>query len=326
MHKLLITLLFLSVSLAAEESREYHIFSGQTHKALAQAVAKELGAELEQAKVKCLKEGSRAVAVEEKVNNKNVFLVQPITSSEGASINDNLMELFMLVRELKRSSCRKLTLVIPFFGYAKDARTLNVEDVAALLESADVDRVVCLDLPCSDLQACFQKASVEHLSAASLFAPYFAQKRLLDPVIVACKEGNIGQLFQKKMGECGVEANLAKIVSKKGKALKVESVDFAGGFEQRDVILVDDVCESADFLLKAAECLQKMGAREIYACVTHPALELEVLKAAPFQEVVLADTLPLKGALPSNVTQLSIAPLLAEAIYRIETNRSLKEI
>ncbi len=327
MNKFILLIILLgSVSAEDYSSRDYHIFSGKSHGELARAIVKELGAELEPAHIKSLKDGSRSVFVEEKVNNKNVFLIQPVCGSDGASINDNLMELFMMIRELKRSSCRKLNLVIPYFGYTKDSLELNVEDVAAILESADVDRVVCLDLSSRDLQACFHKATVDHLSASPLFAAYFAKIALLDPVVIAFKE--TGKVFLEKLEACGVEADFAKAVQKKGKGIKIDPIDFAGGFEQRDVILADDVCDAAA-LVNAALLLKKMGARQIYACLTHPAFspeELEALKNAPFEEVVVMDTLPLRGSLPGNFKQLSIAPLLAEAIFRIETNRSLKEI
>lgn len=278
--KILIASLFVLNCLSAER---YALFCGKSHPDLAEAICGQF-------------------ELEEGAQNQNVYLIQTLCPSKCHSINDTLMELYTLAREAKRSSCRKITAII-----SNCCDSLNMEDAAHLLESAGVNRVVCVDM-----RGChyFKKAAIDNLSAASLLAPYFAEKRLVDPVIV----GEKGEAFQKRLEECGVKANLAS--------------DFVGDLRGKDLIFVEDLVSMPE-LLDVAEKYVKLDVRKIYACVTHSPFsgaEMEELGRSPFDEVVVTDTLPLKGERPANVTCVSMAPLLAEAIVRIETNRSLEEL
>jgi ribose-phosphate pyrophosphokinase len=285
-----------------------HIFSGKAHPDLAHTLASVLGTELELAK---MEEG--VLLVDEALHNQNAFIVQPLYTSES-STNEILMELFSVARALKRASCREVTAIVPYLGDL--AQKSLMEDQALLLEAAGVDRLVCIDCPSRELQGSYHKASVIPLSAATIFAPYFAAKRLSDPVVISLK-GDMGKSFQAKLEEEGIPTHWGKLDGGL-------SLDFVGELKGKDLILVTDRCEGASDLLHAARVFEKMEAGKIFACITHAIFspsDLEELKDSPFHEVVLSDTLPLKGQLPANLVQLSMAPLLAEAVFRSETKR-----
>lgn len=264
------------------------LHSGQSHPKLAGAVACELGAELGL----------------ESVQNQNVYFIQSLKASENYSLNDLLMELFSKTRKMKRQLCRNVTAILPYFS-----NELNKKDAAHLLESGGINRVICFDSCCKKY---FKKAAVYTLSSSSLLASYLAHKEWEDPVIISLKESGLAYAkgFVEQLKECGVQATLGR----------EGTLDFKG----RDLILVDEFCESATLLMTAAELFEKRGAGKIFACVAHSQfspLELEEIKGSLFDTVVVTDTLPQKGSFPENVAQISVAQMVAESIFKIETNR-----
>ena len=313
------------------------LFSGNANPLLAANVAHYLGSNLGSATVSKFNDGEIQIQINENVRNKEVFILQSVCPSLTQSINDNLMELFLLVRTIKRASASSITVVIPYYGYARQDRKtaprvpISAADIALMLESAGVDRVVTVDLHCGQIQGFFQNVPVDNLFAATLFVDYFINKNLENVVIVSPDAGGVGRAkkFMDYMQDKGVDAGMSIISKQRAKAGIVDSMQLIGSVKDADVIIVDDMCDTAGTLVKAAQLLKDEGANRVFAAITHPLFSgkaIEKIKSSVIEELVTTDTIPLKGASSENITFISIAPLLAEAILRINRGESLSEL
>lgn len=313
------------------------LFCGNSNLPLAKAVAAEFDHALEGASVSCHNDKEIKIQFHENVRNQDVFVIQSTCTTEFASVNDNLMELYLMIRALKRASARSVTAIIPYFGYARQDRKcvprvpISAADVAMMIETAGADRVVSIDLHCGQIQGFFQHIPVDNLYASRMLVPYFAEKDLWNPVIVSPDAGGVSRAkyFREKLAQRGIDSGFGIIIKQRQEAGKIAQMDFVGDVDGRDVIIVDDMCDTAGTLTKAAKVLKKLGARDIYACITHPVFSgpaINRIENSCFTEVVVTDTIPLRGEVTTKVTQLTVAPLIAEVIRRLQNGESISKV
>ncbi len=313
------------------------LFSGSSNPELTQAVADCLNIPMRKAVVCKFNDGEVRIQVLENVRNCDVFILQSTSISKDATVNDNLMELYLMIRAMKRSSAKSVTAIIPYFGYARQDRKMvgrvpiSASDIAMLLEVAGADHVVCIDLHCGQIQGFFHETPVDNLFASTIFVPYVARLGLYDPVIVSPDAGGVerAKIFIEGLAALGVGSKMAVIVKQRAEAGVVETMNLVGKVKGCDAVIVDDICDTAGTLVKAAQELKDHGARRVFACVTHPLLSGPAclrIEESCFEELIIADTVPLRGAIPKKMTQLSVAPLLASAITRITNGQSLSDL
>jgi ribose-phosphate pyrophosphokinase len=320
------------------EERPYLIFSGNANPELSQMIANCLKRELSPISIAQFNDREIKISVEEKVRNSNVFIIQSICTTDGGSVNDHLMELYLLIRTMKRSAVHTVTAVIPYYGYARQDRKtqqrtpISASDVAMLIELAGADHVICVDLHCGQIQGFFHKANVDHLIAAPIFVRYFAKKTdLVSPIVVSPDAGGVerAKKFIEGLSWHGVDAGLAIIIKQRAGAGIIEKMHLVGNVDNCDVIIIDDICDTAGTLIQAAKELKNQGARRVFACITHAVFSdpaLQRISDSCLTELVITDTIPGKQGMPSNIIQLSIAPLVAEAIHRTHHGESISHL
>lgn len=307
---------------------------GQSDMVLAQKIAVGLGISLGDVEISHFKDGEIRIKMNEVTRSCDYFVLQSTCLSPGRSIHDNIMELFLLIRTLKRNSASRVIAVIPYFGYSRQDRQLgscepiSAADLALLFESAGADQIISIDLHCGQIQGFFQKIPVENLSSSSIFIPYFASKNLKHPIIVSPDAGGVyrATVFQEHLFvQTGVDVGMAVIIKQRLIAGKITSMKLVGSVKDSDVIIVDDICDTAGTLVQAAKNLKHSGAKHVFACVTHPVFSgsaLDDIAHSDIDELVVSDSIPLRGELPSNVKQVSVAPLIVEAIQRSYQQKS----
>lgn len=318
-------------------SAEYAVFSGNANLPLAQKIADSMGVPLGKATIKGFNDGEISIKINQNVRNKEVFIVQPTCGSISRSVNDNIMELFLLVRTMKRASAASITAVIPYYGYARQDRKsaprvpISASDVAMMLENAGVDRIIAVDLHCGQIQGFFHNTPVDNLYASIVYVPYFVEKGLQNVVIVSPDAGGVDRAkkFQEHMERHGVPCRLAIISKQRAAAGIVETMNLIGDVEGAETIIVDDMCDTGGTLIKAAELLKEKGAKKVFTAITHPVFSGEAVKkigASVIDEMVVTDTIALRQEAPANMTVLSVAPLLGEVIRRIHNGDSISEL
>lgn len=314
------------------------LFSGRANVELAQEVADFLGSRLGNITVGRFADGEVKVQVNENVRGKDVYIFQPTCPP----VNENLMELLLMVSTMRRASAKRITVIIPYYGYARQDRKMTARvpisaaDVARLLESMGVDRVVAIDLHCGQIQGFFgPRVPVDNLDGGHVGVEYFAQKELVNPVIVSPDAGGV---YRAKKFREGIvrytdkaDCALAMIVKQRRRAGEIASMDLVGQVKDCDCILVDDMIDTAGTLCAAAEELKAAGARRVFAYASHglfsgPASDR--IKKSCLSEVVVCNSIPLQSQakLNTKIMQLSVAPLLAEAICRIHTKQSISAL
>ncbi len=303
------------------------IFAGNASRQLAQCICEHLGVPMGDADVSRFEDGEVSVKINENIRGTDVFIVQ----STGAPA-EHLMELLVMLDAAKRASARRVTAVLPYFGYARQDRKdqprapISAKLVANLITVAGADRLLTMDLHSAQIQGFFD-IPFDHLYAAPVLIEYFQKKGLLDLLVVAPDVGGVkmARAYAKRLG-----AELALVDKRRPHPDAVEVMNVIGDVEGKTVVLFDDVVTTARTLCEAAEALRKGGCREVYAGVTHGVFcggSLERLEASPVRELVVTDTLPhAKGSLPPQVNELSVAELLAEAVQRIHEERSLSSL
>ncbi len=324
------------------------VFSGNSNVSLAEDIVHYLNTELADAKVSKFADGETSVQLGVSCRGKNVFIIQSICESKDtdSSLNDSLMELLLMISAARRASAYRITAILPYFAYARQNRkvpgsrvTIAIADIAQLLASAGVDRVLTIDLHSALSIGSFPNTvNVTNLLSQNIGAIYFAEKDLHNPVVVSPKDGGINRAktFAKALSINGYKnANFAafiKEVRPDGRSKRV----LLGDVKDCDCILVDDIIDTGTTLIKRAKNLKRAGARKVYAFATHGIFsgnsEKLVRKSPYLDEVVVSDTIPfLSGEEPNNenngvvnekVVRLSLAPLLAETIRRIIHMRS----
>jgi len=306
--------------------------------ALAADIAKILGVNLGKATVGKFADGEVNIMIHENVRGKDVYIVQPT----GPPVNNNLIELLLMVSTLNRASARRVTVVIPYYGYARQDRKMQARvpisaaDVARLLEAMGVDRVVAVDLHCGQIQGFFgPRVPVDNLDGGVVGINYFGNKDLHNPVVVSPDAGGVyrakkfkeGLAYKFDMNDIG----LAMIIKQRARAGSVDRMDLVGEVKDCDCIIVDDMIDTAGTLCKAAEVLKEFGARRVFAFASHGLLSgpgNDRIAHSAMEECVILDTIPSSPQRKANekLTELSVAPLLAQTIFNIHAKKSISAL
>jgi len=307
---------------------ELKLFTGNANRPLAEEIAQYLHMPLSDAEVSRFSDGEIFVQVNENVRGADVFVIQPTCPP----VNDNLMELLVMIDALKRASARRITAVLPYYGYARQDRKvqprvpITAKLVADLLTAAGVDRVLALDLHAGQIQGFFN-IPVDHLFAAPVIIDYLGKKDLRDVVIVSPDAGGVerARAIAKRL-----RAGLAIIDKRREGPSQAVAMHLIGEVKGRDAVVIDDMIDTAGTLVQAVGALEREGARRILACGVHPVLSgpaIDRLRASPLEETVVTNSIPVPPAkrIP-RLTVLSVAPLLGEAIRRIHDEESVSTL
>ncbi|HVB10081.1 MAG TPA: ribose-phosphate pyrophosphokinase [Bacillota bacterium] len=308
------------------------ILSGRAHPALAESICQQIGVPLGAISVSQFADGETRVVIQENVRGCDVFIIQPTLRP-----NESLMELLLICDALRRASARRITAVMPYYGYARQDRKLQGREpitaklVANLLTTAGADRVLTIDLHAGQIQGFFD-IPVDHLTGIRLVAEQVRSKGLTDIVVVSPDAGEGGIPRARGLAE-SLHAPLAVVDKRRPQANQAEVMNVIGPVQGRVAILVDDIIDTAGTIVKGAAALVALGAREVYAAGVHALLSppaVTRLKEAPITELMVTDTLPLpedaRRDLGSKLRVISVAPLLGDAIIRIHEDRSISEL
>jgi ribose-phosphate pyrophosphokinase len=306
------------------------LFTGNANPALSQEIATHLGAELGRASVGRFSDGEVAVEIQQNVRARDVFVIQPTC----APTNENLMELLIMVDALKRASARRITAVVPYFGYARQDRrprstrvAISAKVVADLFETVGVGRVLTMDLHADQIQGFFD-IPVDNIYASPVLLSDLKSKSYPDLVVVSPDVGGVvrARALAKQLG-----CDLAIIDKRRPAANVSEVMHVIGEIEGRNCVIMDDMIDTAGTLVKAAEVLKDRGAKRVFAYCTHPILSgpaIERIANSQLDEVVITNTIPLNDAAKANpkIRQLSVAFLFAETIRRISDGESVTSL
>ncbi len=303
------------------------IFSGTSNPALAKSIADSVGTGVGKCTIAAFPDGETFVKIEENVRGEDVYVVQ----STSPPTNHNLMELFIIMDALRRASASRITAVIPFYGYARQDRKdqprvpITAKLVANLLVAAGANRILTMDLHAQQIQGFFD-IPVDHLYAAPVMYDYLKKKAISNLVIVSPDVGGLKMAYAYSQV---LDSSLAIVAKRRKSATEVESMAIIGEIRGKNVLMVDDLTETAGTLTNAADLLRKKGAKRIYACVSHAILNdtgVERLRKSKIDELITTDTV-LRPAIDGvRITTLSVAGLLGEAIKRIHSNSSVTSL
>ncbi len=306
------------------------LFTGNANPALAQEIVKSLGAELGKAQVGRFSDGEVTVEIQQNVRARDVFVVQPTC----APTNENLMELLIIVDALKRASARRITAVIPYYGYARQDRRprsmrvpISAKVVANLLETVGVERVLTMDLHADQIQGFFD-IPVDNIYASPVLLSDLKSKAYPDLVVVSPDVGGVvrARALAKQLG-----SELAIIDKRRPRANISEVMHVIGDIEGRNCVVMDDMIDTAGTLVKAADVLKERGAKRVFAYCTHPILSgsaVDRIAGSKLDEVVITNTIPLADNARAcrKIRQLSVAFLFAETIRRISDGESVTSL
>lgn len=307
------------------------ILAGNSNKALASAIAKELNLTLSDAEVGKFSDGEISITLPNTVRGKDVFIIQ----STSNPVNDNLMELLIMIDACKRASAGRITAVMPYFGYARQDRKARPRDpitaklVADILTSAGADRVMTMDLHAAQIQGFFE-IPVDHLYGAPLLAKRFKKTMDENWVVVSPDVGSVGRA---RNFAARVNAPIAIVDKRRPKANAIEIMNVIGDVAGKTCLMVDDMIDTAGTICQGAEALVKNGAKEVYACCTHGVLSgpaVERLKASPIKKLFCLDTIDIpenvKAELADMLEIRPTAKTIARAIKAVYMDSSLSEI
>jgi len=307
---------------------EVKIFTGNANPTLAQNIADSIGLPLGKATVSTFSDGEISVNIEETVRGTDVFVVQPT----NPPVNDNLMELLILIDALKRASAGRITAVLPYYGYARQDRKAKARDpitaklVADILTSAGADRILTMDLHAAQIQGYFD-IPVDHLLGVPILAKYFKEKDIKDLVVVS---PDLGSVTRARNFANHLDAPIAIIDKRRPQANVAEIMNIIGDIEGKNVILIDDMIDTAGTITQGADALKKFGAKDVYACCTHPILSgpaIERIQNSVIKELIVTDTVPLSPEkMIDKIKIRSVAPVFGEAIQRIYKNISVSKL
>ena len=306
------------------------LFTGNANPVLAQEIASHLGVEVGHADVGRFSDGEVTVEIHQNVRARDVFVVQPTC----APTNEHLMELAFMVDALKRASARRITAVIPYFGYARQDRRprsmrvpISAKVVANMLETVGVERLLTMDLHADQIQGFFD-IPVDNIYASPVLLSDLKSKNYPNLVVISPDVGGVvrARALAKQLG-----CDLAIIDKRRAAANVSEVMHVIGEIEGRNCVIMDDMIDTAGTLCKAAEVLKERGAKSVYAYCTHPVFSgtaVERINASQIDEVVITNTIPLSDAAKAcpKIRQLSVAFLFAETIRRISDGESVTSL
>ncbi|MGE5178891.1 MAG: ribose-phosphate diphosphokinase [Bacteroidota bacterium] len=307
--------------------RGLRLFSGNANRPLAEAICAHLGIDLGDATVDHFADGETFVKINENIRGSDIFVFQPTFAPAT-----NLMELLIMVDAVRRASARRVTAVIPYYGFQRQDRKdqprvpITAKLVANLITTAGADRVMTMDLHSAQIQGFFD-IPFDHLYAAPVLVDYFLRRQVPNVVVAAPDVGSVkmARAYAKRLS-----ASLAIVDKRRPRPDAVEMMNVIGEVEGKNVVIFDDIVSTGSTLVEAAKALKDAGARDIYAAATHGVLcggAVELIAGSPVKELVVTDTIPhAPGSLPAGFRVLSVAPLLAEAIRRIHDEESLSSL
>ncbi len=303
------------------------LFTGNANRPLAAAICDNLNIELGDATVDQFADGETCVKINENIRGADIFIVQPTFAPAT-----NLMELLVMIDAVRRASARRVTAVIPYFGFQRQDRKdqprvpITAKLVANLITTAGADRVMTMDLHSAQIQGFFD-IPFDHLYAAPVLVDHYMRLAIPDVAVVAPDIGSVkmARAYAKRLS-----GNLAIVDKRRPRPDAVEMMNVIGDVEGRNVVIFDDIVSTASTLVEAARAVREAGAREVYAACTHGVLcgdALERITNSDVRELVITDSIPhTPGSLPAKIRVLSVASLLGEAIRRIHDEESLSSL
>lgn len=311
------------------KGKKIKIFAGNSNPALAKSICESLGLPLGDAQVNTFSDGEISVNFNETVRGVDVYLIQ---STSLPQVNNYLMELLIMIDACKRASAGRITAVIPYYGYARQDRKAKARDpisaklVANLLTAAGADRILTMDLHAAQIQGYFD-IPVDHLVGGPILSDYFVNLNIQDLVVVSPDLGSVGRA--RKFAE-SLDAPIAIIDKRRPKANMSEVMNVIGEVAGKNVILIDDMIDTAGTIVNAAKALRDLGAKDVYACCTHAVLSgpaKERISDSVIKELVVLDTIYQGDTteLPK-LKQLTVSELFAESIRRIFNNDSVSKL
>lgn len=306
------------------------IFTGNANPALAASIAGELQAPLGEIQVGHFSDGETSVKIEESARGQDIFIVQPTC----APVNDNLMELLIMIDAFRRASAQRITVVLPYYGYARQDKKIKPREpvtarlVANLITQAGASRVLAIDLHAGQIQGFFD-LPVDHLYAGPLIAEHLIAEGLFDgnTCVVSPDVGGVARA--RALAE-HLKTPIAIIAKRRPEPNKVEIMEIIGDVSGKRCVMIDDMIDTGGSIVQGAEALMERGAAVVHACCTHGILSgkaVERVNCSPLRSLVITDSIPLPPHKQSpKIKVLSIAPLLAQAILRIHEDNSVSEL
>ncbi|MGL5378797.1 ribose-phosphate diphosphokinase [Clostridium sp.] len=311
--------------------RNIKIFTGNSHPELAQEIADILGLPLGKAKVSTFSDGEISVDIDETVRGTDVFLVQ----STSSPVNNNLMELLIMIDAFKRASAGRITVVMPYYGYARQDRKAKSRDpitaklVADLLTAAGAHRVLTMDLHAAQIQGYFN-IPVDHLLGSPILAKYFVERGFDDKEDVVVVSPDLGSVTRARKFADKLHAPIAIIDKRRPKANVSEIMNIIGDIKGKRCILIDDMIDTAGTIANAANALKDLGATNVYACCTHGVLSgpaFDRINDSAIEELIMLNTIKLpERDNAKKFKAISVAPLFAEAIQRIYDDKPISKL
>lgn len=304
------------------------VFSCNSNPELAQEIVEKIGIPLGDAEVGRFSDGEILIRLNESVRGSDVYVIQ----STCHPVNQHLMELLVMVDALRRASARTINVVVPYYGYARQDRKARARDpitaklVANLIETAGADRLITMDLHATQIQGFFD-IPVDQLLGVPILAEYFKEKNLEEVVVVSPDHG--GVIRARRMAE-RLGAPIAIIDKRRPEPNVAEVMSIVGDVKGKTAIIIDDIIDTAGTISLAANALLEYGAKEVYACCTHPVFSgpaIERIKQANIREMVVTNTIPLPAEKKlDKIRSLSVAPLIGEAIIRVHEELSVSKL
>lgn len=315
-----------------DRSSNLRIFSGNAHTALSAKIAEQLKVPTGNILTTRFHDGEIRVQVEESARGMDVFIIQPTC----CPVNDNLMELLIMIDAFRRASAERITVVLPYYGYARQDKKVKPREpvtarlVADLIQQAGATRAVCVDLHAGQIQGFF-RIPVDHLFAGPLLADYWLENGFGngDTCVISPDVGGVTRA--KSMAET-LKTSIAIIAKRRPEPNKVEIMEIIGNIRGKQCIMIDDMIDTGGSIVSGAEALMDRGAAAVYACCTHPVLSggaIERIVNSPLKKLITTDTIPIRDTSAieaGHMEILSVAPLLADAIWRIHTDDSVSEL
>ncbi len=307
---------------------EIAVFSGNANAKLGNDICKNLNIPLGKSFVSRFSDGEIRVKIEENVRGKDVFLIQPTSPPT----NDNLMELLIMIDAFKRASARRITAVVPYYGYARQDRKdqprvpITAKLVADLITSAGASRILTMDLHAEQIQGFFN-IPVDNLYAVNIFVSYFSKLGIKNLCVVTPDVGGVkmARAYAKRL-----KAELAIVDKRRVNDKEAEVMHIIGEVKDKNIVIVDDIVSTAGTLVEAVEALKNRGARDIYASISHPVLAepaIERINNSRLKQLLVTDTIAIdKEKKYDRINVLSVAGLLAEAIQRIHKEESVSAL
>jgi ribose-phosphate pyrophosphokinase len=305
------------------------IFTLNSNRQLAEEIANVVGVELGKCSVTRFSDGEIQINIEESIRGCDVYVVQ----STSSPVNERLMELLIMIDALKRASANTINIVMPYYGYARQDRKARAREpitaklVANLIETAGATRVITLDLHAPQIQGFFD-IPIDHLMGVPILSEYFKYKKFNDDIVIVSPDHG-GVTRARKMAE-RLKAPIAIIDKRRPRPNIAEVMNIVGNIEGRVAILIDDIIDTAGTITLAANALIENGAKEVYACCTHPVLSgpaIERIGNSKIKELIVTNSIALPEEKKSDkVVELSVAPLIGEAIIRVHEHQSVSTL